>query len=61
MAEYDELTGLFSLKGYGNAVHQRLNQDSGASYVLIFLDISAFRDYNHKYGFQEGDNLLLCF
>ena len=61
MAEYDELTGLLSMKGYLNAVRKYLTLSPEIQHVLIFFDICAFRDYNHKYGFQQGDELLLQF
>lgn len=61
MAEYDELTGLLSMKGYLNAVRKYLTLSPEKQHVLIFFDICAFRDYNHKYGFHEGDDLLLQF
>lgn len=61
MAQYDELTGLLSMKGFLNAVRNFLTLSPGMQHVLIFFDICAFRDYNHKYGFQEGDTFLMQF
>ncbi len=60
---YDHLTGLpsmtyfFELADAGKAALKK----EGANAVMLFFDLCGMKYYNTKYGFSEGDKLLLSF
>ncbi len=60
---YDHLTGLpsmtyfFELADAGKAVMEK----EGHTAVMLFLDLCGMKYYNTKFGFSEGDKLLLSF
>ena len=60
---YDFLTGLpsmtwfFELAGAGRDAMIK----KGLSPALLFMDLSGMKYYNHRHGFEEGDNLLRIF
>ncbi len=60
---YDHLTGLpsmtyfFELADAGKAAIQ----GEGGNVVMLFFDFCGMKYYNTKYGFSEGDKLLLSF
>ena len=60
---YDHLTGLpnmtyfFELAEAGRTAIER----AGGRPVLLFMNLSGMKYYNHKYGFSEGDRLLKAF
>ena len=58
---YDYLTGLpgityyFSLEDIG----RRKNLENGDHSAIIYFNLHGMKDFNRKYGFSEGDNLIL--
>ncbi len=60
---YDHLTGLpsttyfFELADAGKAAIQK----AGGNAVMLFFDLCGMKYYNTKYGFSEGDKLLVSF
>ena len=62
-AEYDLLTGLPNMNVFFaqcEAVKARLT-GAGKHAALLYIDLNGMKDYNHKYGFTEGDVLLKDF
>ena len=58
--KYDPLTGLPSLSYFFKQYEEtkaRL-EGHGKKTALLYLDLNGMKDYNHKYGFAEGDLLL---
>ena len=55
--EYDPVTGLHTLTGFFSFLRSipAAQDKSGA---VIFLDILNFKDFNQRYGFASGDDLL---
>ena len=60
---YDYLTGLPSLAYFFELAENGKNRISGegGNAVLLYLDLYGMKYFNHKYGFREGDKLLLGF
>ena len=60
---YDYLTGLPSLAYFFEMAENGKNRISaeGGNAVLLYLDLYGMKYFNHKYGFREGDKLLLGF
>ena len=60
---YDYLTGLPSLAYFFELAENGKNRISGEgdNAVLLYLDLYGMKYFNHKYGFREGDKLLLAF
>ncbi len=60
---YDHLTGLPSMTYFFELADagKTAIQQSGGNVVMIFLDLCGMKYYNTKYGFAEGDKLLLAF
>lgn len=60
---YDYLTGMPSMSCFfelAEAGREAINR-SGGKAVMLFADFSGMRYYNTKYGFAEGDKLILSF
>ena len=55
--EYDPVTGLHTLTGFFSFL-RGIPDTQGKSATVIFLDILNFKDFNQRYGFGSGDNLL---
>ncbi len=62
IAEADPLTGIDNKKTIENKMRSMLSHaaENGKQISIGFLDIDDFRDYNTKYGHQEGDEVI-CF
>ena len=60
---YDHLTGLPGMTYFFElaTAHRQAICDEGGTPALLFTDFSGMKYYNHKYGFAEGDKLLLAF
>ena len=62
-AGYDPLTNLASIREFQflapNAIDE-LNS-TGKIPAVVFLDLVGMKAFNLRYGFDEGDNLLVCF
>ncbi len=60
---YDELTGLpslayfFKLAEYAKAALL----SEGKEIALLYMDLNGMKNFNFRYGFAEGDKLLLPF
>ena len=57
---YDYLTGLPSMTYFfelAEAGREKLLA-SGQEPVVLFFDLSGMKNFNHKYGFSEGDKLI---
>ena len=56
----DELTGLNNVRCFFNKLKIEIKRAERYSkpLSLIFMDIDAFKNYNDKYGHQEGDQVL---
>ena len=62
-AHYDELTGLPTLTWFFRRCEiwrARVSGD-GKESVLLYTDLNGMKLFNHKYGFAEGDKLLMAF
>ena len=62
-SHYDELTGLPSLTWFFQLCEARKTQifSEGKQCVLLYIDLSGMKYFNHTYGFAEGDKLLKAF
>ena len=62
-SHYDELTGLPTLTWFFRLCEARNSETPGAGShrVLLYIDLSGMKFFNHKYGFAEGDILLKAF
>lgn len=58
MAETDSLTGLYSRPHFMALAKQRLALAFDKDMIFLFLDITNFKSYNEKYGYEWGNNLL---
>ena len=60
---YDELTGLPTLAWFFHLTEARNSEVllEGKHGVLLYIDLSGMKVFNHKYGFAEGDTLLKAF
>ncbi len=54
----DPVTGLPSLNMFCHEVEELRNKHADHCYVLVYLDIAAFRQVNNHMGFQAGNHLL---
>ncbi len=59
-ANYDALTGLPNLSHFFKQSEIMKSQiiGEGKNGILLYIDLNGMKDYNHKYGFAEGDLLL---
>ena len=60
---YDSLTGLPGMSYFyelADAEGRRLVME-GSTPAILFLDISGMKQFNHKHGFRQGDDLLISF
>lgn len=59
-ATHDALTGLLNRNGFDEALQQAWenNQETGALYCLLYLDLDQFKLVNDTSGHQAGDELL---
>ncbi len=55
--EYDSVTGLHTLTGFFSFL-RNLPDTQDKSGTVIFLDTLNFKDFNQRYGFAAGDELL---
>lgn len=62
-SHYDYLTGLPNLNGFLELADTAKNAiyEKDGSPVLLYIDLSSMRFFNHKYGFTEGNKLLQAF
>ena len=62
-ARYDELTGLPNLAWFFKLAEYRkgLILGEGKQGVLLYMDLNGMKYFNHRYGFAEGDRLLVAF
>ena len=58
---YDPLTGLPSMNMFFELAYQRRDEllAEGKKPALVFFDCNGMKDFNMKYGFAEGDNLII--
>ena len=58
--KYDSLTGLPTLSHFFRQYEDMKTrlESRGKKAALCYLDLNGMKDYNHKYGFAEGDLLL---
>ena len=60
---YDSLTGLPGMSYFyelADAEGRRLVTE-GSTPAILFMDISGMKQFNHKHGFRQGDDLLISF
>ncbi|MCR5536334.1 MAG: EAL domain-containing protein [Succinivibrio sp.] len=58
---YDTLTGLLSMMGFLEELHDRLSElsdDECSQYALCYFDLQDFKVFNRDYGFEAGSKLL---
>lgn len=55
--EYDPVTGLHTLTGFFSFL-RAIPDAQDKSATVIFLDLLNFKDFNQRYGFANGDELL---
>ena len=62
LSEYDELTGLYNMKGFSKYVELAANQDeagvSAGKYAVICFDVIRFKAINDIFGVAKGNELL---
>lgn len=62
LSEYDELTGLYNMKGFSKYVELAADQDeagvSAGKYAVICFDVIRFKAINDIFGVAEGNKLL---
>ncbi len=60
---YDHLTGLPSMTYFLELADAGCKKivDEGGCPAFLFLDLTGMKNFNHKHGFSEGDNLLRSF
>ena len=58
--QYDYLTGMPVMSYFVDlaAEGNRETRKNGHKPVMLFFDICGIRDFNRRYGFEEGDNLI---
>ncbi len=56
--ERDELTGLFN-RGYIMGELERMCEDGGDPFYVLFIDINALKYTNDTYGHKAGDRLII--
>lgn len=54
----DPLTGVKNRQGLRESFDKMLEDRSGASYILVILDLDNFKSVNDSYGHQQGDRYL---
>lgn len=56
----DELTGLYNMRNFRHEAEDILQDESVdiKNLRIVFLDLENFKNYNEKYGFNEGNSLL---
>ena len=62
-AHYDDLTGLPNLSYFFKLceIGKARVFSEGKQGVLLYIDLSGMKYFNHRYGFAEGNNLLKAF
>ena len=60
---FDFLTGIPSMTYFMNLAEENRKRlrNSGKTPIFLYLDLSGMKFYNHKYGFDKGDELLRSF
>ena len=60
VASYDSLTGLPNLTRFFKQCEtvKTAMRSQGKEAALLYIDLNGMKDYNHKYGFTDGDLLL---
>lgn len=60
-AEYDSLTGTLSYRSFHELASQiiRVNADRGMMVDIVYLNIEDFKAFNERYGFEEGNALIV--
>lgn len=60
---FDHLTGLPSMSHFFElaTIKKAEIKSKGRNPVILFMDFSGMKYFNHKYGFAEGDRLLQAF
>lgn len=61
--QYDVLTGLPSITYFFELAEHRYEVavEKNKTPVILFFDLNGMKYFNHKYGFSEGDKLILAF
>ena len=54
----DELTGIHNMHYFRETAAEAIKAIPDKEYILLFMDISNFKAYNEKHGFDEGNVLL---
>lgn len=62
-AGYDQLTNLASIREFQFLAPNSIDELNSAGKVpaVVFFDLAGMKAFNLRYGFDEGDNLLVCF
>ncbi len=58
LAERDELTGLYSRRGFINILESRAKSNPKGTMTVVFLDLDDFKLVNDQYGHHVGDEAL---
>jgi diguanylate cyclase (GGDEF)-like protein len=59
LAHHDGLTGLANRTNFNESLARRIEQNGGAPFVILFLDLDHFKDINDTWGHAVGDQLLV--
>ncbi len=58
LSDFDELTGLYNSRYFIDMIKKHVN-NSSLPISIIVCDVNGFKAINDKYGFEEGDQLLV--
>ncbi len=58
LSEFDELTGLYNSRYFIDMIQEHIEHSSLPISVIV-CDVNGFKSINDKYGFDEGDQLLV--
>lgn len=59
-ATHDSVTNLPCRALFADRVKAALGQEEPGSVAVMFLDLDDFKEINHSYGYEVGDNLLVA-
>ena len=61
LVEYDALTGIYNRKAFLEKADEIIKKIQNGKWMLSIIDIDSFNVFNHLYGHDEGDKLLIYF
>ena len=58
LADYDDLTDVFSKAAFLRFAAERIHRDRPGAYAVVALDVDRFKNVNELLGFEEGNRFL---